>query len=160
MARLTDLKLKYRLFMQAYHYRHVDWRPGARLQKPLSQSRMALITSAGFYQPGQPPFDASIRGGDWSFREISSTAPVQSLLIAQKSDAFDHSGIEADKNLALPLDRLREMADAGELGSPAPRHFSIMGSLSAPGRLISKTAPEIIHRLQDDRTDAVFLTPV
>ena len=74
MARLADLKLKYRLLMQAYPYRQIDWRPhpeGARrLSKPLSQSRIALVTSAGFFAPGQTPFDSSIRGGDWSFREI------------------------------------------------------------------------------------------
>jgi D-proline reductase (dithiol) PrdB len=160
MARLADLKLKYRLFLQAYPYRRIDWRPGARLSKPLPQARIALLTSAGFSVPGQPPFNPSIRGGDWSFREIPSSVAVQTLLIGQKSDAFDHSGIEADRNLAFPLDRLREMADAGEVGPPAPRHFSIMGSISAPGRLISKTAPEIVQGLRDDEVDAVLLTPV
>ena len=97
MARLTDLKLKYRLLMQAYPYRRIDWRPGTRLSKPLSESRIALVTSAGFSAPGQPPFDASILGGDWSFREIPAITPAGSLQIGQKSDAFDHSGIEADR---------------------------------------------------------------
>lgn len=106
MAHLADLKLKYRLFMQAFPYRRIDWRPGARLSKPLPESKIALVTSAGFWVPGQSPFDPSIRGGDWSFREIFSTVQVQTLLIGQKSDAFDHSGIEADRNLALPVDRL------------------------------------------------------
>ena len=160
MARLADLKLKYRLLMQAYPYRRIDWRPGTRLSKPLSESRIALVTSAGFSAPGQPPFDASILGGDWSFREIATSTPVQSLLIGQKSDAFDHSGIEADKNLAFPLDRLRELAEAGEVGEVSPRHFSIMGSIAAPGLLVSESAPEIVRKLRDDEVDAVFLTPV
>jgi D-proline reductase (dithiol) PrdB len=160
MAQLADLKQKYRLFMQAYRYRRIDWRPGARLGKPLSESRIALVTSAGFFAAGQPPFDTTIRGGDWSLREILSAMPVQSLLIAQKSDAFDHCGIETDRNLALPLDRLRELVEEGAVGHVAPRHFSIMGSIAAPGRLISETAPEIVRRLQQDKVDAVFLTPV
>jgi D-proline reductase (dithiol) PrdB len=160
MARLADMKLKYRLFMQAYPYRRIDWRPGARLAKPLPEAQIALITSAGFFGPDQPSFDPSIRGGDWSFREIQSATPAGSLRIGQKSDAFDHTGIEADRNLALPLDRLRETVQAGAVGEMAPRHFSIMGSISAPARLISKTAPEIVCRLRDDNVDAVFLTPV
>lgn len=160
MACLADLKLKYRLLMQAYPYRRVDWRPGARLSKPLSESRISLVTSAGFFVPGQPQFDSSIRGGDWSFREIPSTTPVQSLLIGQKSDAFDHSGIEADRNLALPLDRLRELVGSGEVGDMSLRHFSIMGSISAPARLVSQTAPTIVRALQQDKAEAVFLTPV
>jgi D-proline reductase (dithiol) PrdB len=160
MARLSDLKLGYRLFMAAYPYRHIDWRPGAVLTKPLAESRIALVTSAGFYLPDQPPFDRSIRGGDWSFREIPATADVHELRIGQTSDAFDHSGIEADPNLAFPLDRLRELAEAGLIGEPAARHYSIMGSLSAPGRLVARSAPEIVRRLHQDRVDAVLLTPV
>src|SRR5258708_605522 len=120
MAHLSDLSLKYRIFMQAYPYRRIDWRPGARLSKPLNESRIALVTSAGFSPRDQPPFDASIKGGDWSFREITRDAPVQELLIGQKSDAFDHSGIEADRNLALPLDRLRELVADGIVGEAAP----------------------------------------
>lgn len=133
MARLSDLKLAYRLFMQAYPYRRVDWRPGTHLAKPLSQSRIALITSAGYFTLEQPPFDESIRGGDWSFREIPPTTPVQALQIGQTSDAFDHAGIEVDRNLAFPLDRLQELVKTGVVGQAAPRHFSIMGSISAPG---------------------------
>jgi D-proline reductase (dithiol) PrdB len=160
MARLSDLKLAYRLFMQAYPYRHVDWRPGAHLGKPLSQSRIALITSAGYCSPEQRPFDESILGGDWSFREIRATTPVQTLQIGQTSGAFDHSGIEADRNLALPMDRLTELVKAGVVGQAAPRHFSIMGSISAPGRLISRSSPEIARQLREDGVDAVLLTPV
>jgi len=128
MAELSDLKLKYRLLMQAYPYRRIDWQPGARLGKPLAGTRIALVTSAGFFAPGRPPFDASIRGGDWSFREIPSTTAVQTLAIGQKSDAFDHNGIEADRNLALPLDRITELVQCGDIGDVSPRHFSIMGS--------------------------------
>jgi len=160
MARLSDLKLAYRLFMQAYPYRRVDWRPGARLVKPLPETRIALVTSAGFYMPDQPPFDPAIRGGDWSFREIPNGADLPALRIGQKSDAFDHSGIEADPNVALPLDRLRELARDGRVGAAAARHYSIMGSISAPGRLMAKTAPAIADRLLQDGADAVLLTPV
>jgi hypothetical protein len=35
MARLEELKLTHRLFMKAYRYRSLDWRPGARLSGPL-----------------------------------------------------------------------------------------------------------------------------
>jgi len=160
MARLSDLKVAYRLFMQAYPYWRVDWRPGALLAKPLDKARVALVTSAGFYLPGQPPFEPAIRGGDCSYREIPFDADVSTFRIGQKSDAFDHRGIEADPNLALPVDRLRELVRDGEAGAVAPRHFSIMGSISAPGRLLARTAPEIAECLLHDAVDAVLLTPV
>jgi D-proline reductase (dithiol) PrdB len=160
MAKLSDLKLRYRLFMEAYRYRQVDWRPGTLLRKPLAQSRIAVVTTAAFFLPGQPPFDGSLRGGDSSFREIPAQADLPTLGIAHKSDAFDHRGIESDKNLALPLDRLRELAAEGRIGSVAPRHFSLMGSISAPARLVRLTAPAIASRLAEDGVDAVLLTPV
>jgi D-proline reductase (dithiol) PrdB len=160
VAHLSDLKLTYRLFMQAYPYRRVDWRPGTVLTKPLSDATIAVVTTGAFYLPDQPPFDGSIRGGDWSYREIPATADVRTLRIAHKSDAFDHTGIEADQNLALPLDRLRELAARGALGRVAGRHFSFMGSVNAPGRLMDTSAPDAAQKLSEDGVDAVLLTPV
>ena len=160
MAELSDLKLKYRLYMQAYPYRHVDWRPGAQLRKPLSEAKIAVITSAAFYSAGQKPFDPAVRGGDYSYREIPEATRLETLQIGHKSDAFDHSGIEKDKNLALPLDRLRELKQEGVIGEMARRHYSFMGSITAPGRFLNITAPEIARSLAEDHVDAVLLTPV
>lgn len=160
MASLDDLKLSYRVFMRAYPYRSVDWQPGAHLAKPLSEAVIAVVTTAAFYLPSQAPFDETIRGGDWSFREIPVDADLASLGIAHKSDAFDHRGIEADKNLALPLGRLREMEAAGEIGGVAASHYSFMGSVTAPGRLMSESAPAVARLLLERGVDAVVLTPV
>lgn len=160
MARLSDLRLKYRLFMQAYPYRHFDWRPGAQLRKPLSESRIAVVTSAAFYGAEHEPFDPTLRGGDCSYREIREDFPLETLRIGHKSDAFDHAGIEKDKNLALPLDRLRELKQDGSIGEVAARHYSLMGSITAPARLVNIAAPEITRKLTKDGVDAVLLTPV
>lgn len=80
--------------------------------------------------------------------------------IAHRSDAFDAPGIEGDKNLAPPLDRLRELTDEGRIGGVAARHLSFMGSISAPGRLIAETAPAAALLLRGDAVDGVLLTPV
>lgn len=160
MAKLSDLKLKYRLYMQAYPYRHIDWRPGAQLQKPLAAAKIAVVTSAAFYAADQKAFDPAVRGGDYSYREIHEDIALNTLRIGHKSDAFDHSGIERDKNLALPLDRLRELKRDGLIGEVAERHYSFMGSITAPGRLMHLTAPEIAEKLAQDHVDAVLLTPV
>jgi len=160
VANLSDLKFRYRIFMKRYRYRQLDWRPGSVLSKPLSESQVAVVTTAAFFRPDQKPFDASVPGGDYSFREIPSDTDLGSLGIAHKIDAFDHRGIEVDKNLALPLDRLRELTVEGKIGGVAPTHFSLMGSITAPARLITVTAPEIVRRLWEERADGVLLTPV
>ena len=160
MAQLSDLPLKYQLLIRGYPFRRVNWRPGTHLSKPLGQSRIALVTTAGFYLPDQAQFEQSYRHDDCSYREIPWGTAVGQLQIGQTSDAFDHSGIQADRNLALPLDRLRELIEAGVVGESAPRHFSIMGSIIAPARLISESGPEIAQKLREDSVDAVLLAPV
>ena len=160
MAKLSDLKLRYRIYMQTYPYRHIDWRPGAQLRKPLSESKIAVVTSAAFYGADQKPFDATIRGGDYSYREIPEDIKLETLQIGHKSDAFDHSGIEKDKNLALPLDRLRELKQEGLIGGLAKCHYSLMGSITAPRRVVQITAPEIARKLAENQVDAALLTPV
>lgn len=77
-----------------------------------------------------------------------------------RSASFDHSGIEADRNLAFPLDRLRELVADGTIGAVAPRHLSFMGSITAPGRLIKESAPAAAALLAEDRVDVALLLPV
>jgi D-proline reductase (dithiol) PrdB len=159
MARLEDLTLTHRLFVSNYPFRKVDWAPGARLTKPLAQSKLALISSAGLHLPGQNPFDLSFRGGDFSYREIPDTLDVRRLKISQRSSDFDQTGARLDANLVFPLDRFRELVERGEIGELNHRNFSFMGSISAPGRLLLDSAPRVAEMLQQDGVDAAFLVP-
>lgn len=160
MGSIDEFSLPVRLFLRTYPWRRIDPVPWAPLRKPLSDCRLALVSTAGLVLPGQEPFDASMRGGDYSFREIPVEASVESLVDTHRSETFDHEGIRRDPNLAFPLDRLRELVQAGRIGSLNSRHLSFMGSITAPGRLIRKTAPEAARRLAADGVDAALLVPV
>jgi D-proline reductase (dithiol) PrdB len=159
MACFEDLRLSHRLFMQSYRYRSADWSPGARLTKPLQDATLALITTAGLHLPTQPPFGFKVRGGDFSFREIPNDVDVTDLQISHRSSAFDRSGALQDRNVVFPLDRLRELVEQHELGALNHRHFSFMGSITAPGRLIAISAPALADMLRRDSVDAVLLVP-
>jgi D-proline reductase (dithiol) PrdB len=159
MAQLSELPLWMQVFMKTYRYRQAEWTHGAA-PKPLRESRVALVTTAGLYTKEQPPFDSSIKGGDCSYRWIPGDVAVQELLIAHRSKAFDHAGIELDRNLCFPLDRFRELLAEGEIGALNGRHLSFMGSITAPGRLTRQTAPEAAEQLKQDGVDVAFLTPV
>lgn len=159
MARLEDLQLTHRLFVQAYPFRTVEWMPGAHLEKPLSQARVALISSAGLHLPDQPAFDLNLRGGDFSFRELPGNCDIRQLKISQRSSDFDQTGARKDGNLVFPLDRFRELVERREIGELNRRHFSFMGSITAPGRLLSDSAPRVAEMLNSDGVDAAFLVP-
>ena len=160
MASLDHLPLWMRALLRTYRWRRVDPVPCAALRVPLAEARVALVTSAGLVPPGAPPFDDGVRGGDWSYRVIEGATDPPTLGEFHRSAAFDHRGIAADRNLALPLDRLRELAAAGEIGAVAPRHLSFMGSITAPGRLIKRSAPEAAEMLVRDAVDVALLVPV
>ncbi len=158
MFKLDDL---YRFFMRAYPVKSYGGTPpNTPLQKELSRCRVALITTAGLHLPEQMPYNDKIMGGDCSYREIPNTIETQVLALGHRSKAFDASGTESDINLVFPLDRFRELENAGEIGSLNDRHFSFMGSITKPKRLIEKTAPEVGEMLKADDVDVAFLTPV
>ena len=160
MGDLTEFSLPIRLFLKAYPWRRIDPVPWAPLQKPLAQCRLSLVSSAGFVLPGQTPFDAWIPGGDTSFREIRSDVDVRTLIDTHRSETFDHTGMREDPNLAFPIDRMRELAESGRIGSVNQRHLSFMGSITAPGRLMRQTAPEAAEWLVQDGVDVSLLVPV
>src|SRR5581483_9311620 len=85
---------------------------------PLARARIALLTAAGASVRGQEPFD---RAGDESFREIPSDTPVTALEFGAGS--YDHGAVNQDPNCMFPLERLRELAAAGEVGGLTAMHF-------------------------------------
>jgi D-proline reductase (dithiol) PrdB len=160
MPRIDDLPLWLRAVLLAYPWRRIDPVPVAPLRKPLSECRVALVTTAGLVPRGAPAFDAQVRGGDVSYRVIGADADLTTLEEHHRSSSFDHSGIAKDRNLALPLDRLHELAEERVIGEVAPRQISFMGSITAPGRLVRDTAPNAATVLQEDAVDVALLVPV
>jgi D-proline reductase (dithiol) PrdB len=160
MARIEELPLWLRATLKVYPWRRIDPVPCAPLRKRIANSRVALVTTAGLVPPGAHPFDESIKGGDYSYRVIVANTDVQALGEFHRSESFDHAGIAKDRNVALPLDRLHELARSGEIGEVAPRHLSFMGSITAPGRLVKRTAPEAARLLVQDEVDIALILPV
>ena len=160
MPELKDLSFALRTFLRAYRWRRLEPVPLTRRVKPLAECRVSLVSFAGLVPPGDEPFDEKIKGGDYSYRLIDARTEVQSLIEYHRSDSFDHAGIDDDKNVGMPLDRLWELADEGEIGEVAPRHVSLMGSITAPGRLVKNTLPEVAQHLLRDEVDLALLVPV
>jgi len=160
MGEMSEFQTGMRLFLKAYPWRRIDPVPWTPLRRPLADSKLALVSSAGFVMPDQEPFDGARRGGDPSFREIPSDADPSMLIDSHRSQTFDHDGMHRDPNLAFPLDRARELVASGRIGSFARRHLSFMGGITAPGRLAKQTAPEAVSLLVADGVDVALLVPV
>jgi D-proline reductase (dithiol) PrdB len=133
--------------------------PWAPVRKPLAQSRVAVVTTAGLYRPGvDAPFDGPAPEGDWTFRALSVSAGVAGLGIAHEH--FPHEPALADLNTILPLDRLRELARDGLVGPVVPVVWSLMGYCTRAADLAEETAPAIARGLRDQGADLALVVPV
>jgi D-proline reductase (dithiol) PrdB len=131
-----------------------DTAPWTPLARPLREARLALATTAGLHARGDAPFT----GGHQGFREIPADTPPRDVVQSHTSIGFDRSGLQRDINVVFPLDRMRELVAAGELGSPAANNYSFLGAQRSYDGIIGESAPEVARRLKADGVDVVFLT--
>ena len=129
--------------------------PFIRLQRSLSESRLALVTTAGIHLRGDGPFT----GADQSFRAIPADTSPSHIVQSHSSIGFDRTAFQRDINVVFPVDRVREFVDRGEIGSLGRTYFSFMGAQRPPyDRLLEETGPEVARRLRADGVEVVFLT--
>ena len=134
----------------------IPWTP---VKKPLTESRVALITTAGVHHKDHAPFNMEDRDGDPTFRNINPKRSYYDLMITH--DYYDHSNADKDMNIVFPLQRLIELQREGLIGECASNHYGFMGHIL--GRhihtLLHESAPAVANRLLKDNVDLVFLTP-
>jgi D-proline reductase (dithiol) PrdB len=121
---------------------------------PLSQRRIAILSSAALVKRGDPPFPF----GSGECRFIPANTPTGDLLMTHVSINHDRTGWQRDVNVVFPIDRLKEMAAAGEIGGVAPTHYAVMGS-THPDEMAASVA-QIAGQLRQERIDSILLSPV
>jgi D-proline reductase (dithiol) PrdB len=128
--------------------------PFVRPQRPLAESRLALVTTGGVHLPAQPRFDIDDPLGDCSYREIPAEAADLTW-----THAYYRPDEGTDLDAVFPLRTLRGLVGEGVVGELNRRHFSFMGAIHEPAPLVEETAPEVAAKLADDGVDAALLTP-
>jgi D-proline reductase (dithiol) PrdB len=147
----------------AAHPEHppIPWTPVVR---PLAASKVALLTTAGVSMKGDTPFDLESERkrptwGDPSFRRISSHATAADVEVNHLH--IETIFIRRDLNVALPLDRLRELVREGTVGSMADAHYSTMGYQGSSTKVLEReTAPAIAAAMRSEEVDLALLAPV
>ncbi len=120
--------------------------------KPLRDSRIAILTTAALHNKSE----ASFPTGTAEYRQLPAT--LQDPAISHISINFDRSGMQRDINVAFPIDRLKELAAKGIIGSVADTHYSTMGSTDP--MLMTETADAIVADLKSQQVDGLLLVPV
>lgn len=159
MPRLATLSEVQRRTLEFFPCLEHDTAPWVALAPALARSRVALVTTAGLHLREDRPFNRDDPGGESSYRVIPSDCNPAEVVQSHFSIGFDHTGIYRDLNVTFPVDRLRELAERGVIGSVSANYYSFMGALRDPGRVIAETGPEVARRLKDEGVDVVLLTP-
>jgi D-proline reductase (dithiol) PrdB len=153
MARLDDIAEPMRTHLRDLPCANFDTTPWAE-GPPLKERRVALISTAGLQRRDDRPFAV----GANDYRVIPADIPAGELIISHISTNFDRTGFQQDWNVMFPLDRLHELADAGEIGSVAAYHYSFMGATDPEA--MEPVARQLAGMLRQDGVDAVALVPV
>ena len=155
MPRLDRLPEASRKGLLALSVQVNETAPFVRPAKPLSASRLALVTTAGLHRRG----DTNFAPGDQGFRALPSDTPAADIVQSHTSIGFDRTAILRDLEVTLPIQRGRELLARGVLGSLSPNAYSFMGALREVAKLEGESAPEVARRLREDGAEVALLTP-
>lgn len=153
MARLAELPEPLRSHiadLPCPTFTGTPWQEGSLLEA----RRVAIISTAGLHVRGDRPF--GVMSGD--YRIIPGDVDANDLVMSHISSNFDRTGFQQDWNVIFPLDRLKELAAAGDIGSVADFHYSFMGATDP--LQMTAAVRNLAESLQKDEVDAVLLVPV
>jgi D-proline reductase (dithiol) PrdB len=145
--------------------------PFTPLEKPLAECRLGLLTSSGHFIDGDDPepfgvkdmsqAEAIERIDDFLKAEPKLSAiPIDTpqAQLRVRHGGYDIRAAQADANVVLPLDRLRELAQDGLIGELASEAYSFVGAC-AQTRLLKHAGPQWVGMLQAQQIDAALLVP-
>ena len=137
----------------------IPWTP---LSKPLADSTVALISSAGLALKTDWPFDQEGERrnpwwGDPSYRILPRTATAEDVALYH---LHIHPRVVAqDLNTLLPLQRLLELEAGRDIGRSAAHHYSFMGYSLQPQVLLDESTPAMIEHMKQEGVNVVVLIP-
>jgi D-proline reductase (dithiol) PrdB len=138
--------------------------PWAAVAKPLAESKVALLSTSGLSMQGDAPFDMEFERkrptrGDGSWRALRADATGDT--IEANHLHIDTGYVRRDINVALPLDRLRELVAEGVVGAMAETHYSTMGYQgNDTSEQEQVSAPAIAAQMKSEEVDLALLAPV
>jgi D-proline reductase (dithiol) PrdB len=141
-------------------HREIPWTP---LRKPLAHCTVALVSSAAVAMRDDRPFDQEKERRDpWhpdeSYRLLGREATERDVHLYHLH--INTRFGEQDLDCVMPLKRLKELEEAGEIGRSAPTHYSYQGFVLKPRELLEESVPAMIERMKAEGVDAALLVPV
>ena len=130
--------------------------PYTPIFKPLSEMRFSLVTTAGVRLKSQEPYNTE---GDERFYVVPGDVDVNDLTVNYATPAnYDFSDSLKDINVVFPIERLRELKEAGVIKDVAKKHIVTMGYTMQLKKVYEEIVPAIARELERSNADGVILT--
>lgn len=125
-------------------------------RKPLSDSKIGMISTAGTYVHGQVAYYYK---DDTSIRAIDRDTPVSALRF---SHIMENYLVEArqDPCTVFPVEALQQLEAQGIIGSRANNYFSCMGGIYSRNRVRTELIPELEAAVEKEQLDLLLLVPL
>jgi D-proline reductase (dithiol) PrdB len=149
-----------------------DSKPFAILDQPVSESKIALLTTTGHFAHGDDPKPFGMDGltqeqvvkmtsefgkADPVLSEIPTTTSANETMV--RHGGYDIRATAADRNVSLPIDRMNELADEGVIGEFVSPAYSFVG-LASQLRLRKEIAPAWAAKAKAGGAQAAVLIPI
>lgn len=146
-----------RLGYAPYRWYHREAAPAwTPLAKPLAESRLAVLSTAGGYALGQVAFHYK---DDTSIRAIPKATPRADIRFAHLTENY-LPGPRRDPNCMLPLAHLRALEADGTIGEVADEVLSCMGGIYSQRRVREELIPAVVAEVERAKADAALLIPM
>jgi D-proline reductase (dithiol) PrdB len=137
----------------------IPWTP---MSKSLSQTTIALVTSAGISLKSDPPFDMEREKreptwGDRSFRAISRGTTEKDIEVNHLH--INTTYIKQDINVILPVARMAEFEHERTIGRLAPTAYSFYGFQWQNADFLKEAIEPISKKMKLEGVETVLLTP-
>jgi D-proline reductase (dithiol) PrdB len=156
--KLNKLKLAIRQSMvPEFEIQYSEDIPWTEVVKPVSESKVTIISTGGVYVKGDTPFTDHYGLGDPSYREIPLDTPISR--IDHFHEHYDHTNAYQDINCIFPIERVQRLVEEKVIGSLSEYHYSFMGYVPIPHPLNTRTAPDLAKKLRIQDVDIAILIP-
>ena len=136
-------------YRNPYRWAHHHDAPFTPLAKPLSQSRVALVTTAALAEETA------------HLKQVynAPTSPPPVALYTEHRTWDKKATHTRDTESFLPVRRVSEFADVGRIGDLSPRFYGVPTDFSQR-RPIEEYAPAVLELCGADAVDVVLLVPL
>ncbi len=135
----------------------VDRVPIAEPIKELSKASIAIVTTGGIVPIANPDRIQSASATRWGRYEVAEMPRLEAGVFKTIHAGFDPAAADADPNVIVPIDAMREFEKDGRIGQLHEYFYSTVGTGTTEAEA-SRMAKEIIVNLKEAEVHGIIMT--